>query len=200
MERVVIPFTTEEAWLKQRTQDLTSSDIGTLFGCGYLTYDELLEQKRNAVLSKIEKNERMLWGLALEPAIAQEFARQNNWTIKKKTEYIRLPEHRIGSSFDYEVIDKDEERSTNGLLEIKNVDSFIYKKDWITKGFEIEAPVKIELQLQNELLVSGLTYGWIGACVGGNQGVCLFREANKKVHEAILKKAKEFWEKIDELK
>lgn len=201
MQRITISFTTEEAWLENRTKDLTSSDIGTLFGVGYLTYDELLKSKLSKISHIIEEDERMKWGKALESSIAFEFARQNSWQIRRKTEYMRIPEVRIGSSFDYEIegpfqMDKYKGLSTlNELLEIKNVDSLQYKKEW-RQGFEIEAPPKIELQIQNELLVSGLRVGYIGVLIGGNRGICLRREANKKVHDEILKRAQKFWKEV----
>lgn len=204
MLRQVIPFTIEEAWLSNRVHDLTSSDIATLFGCGYSTYGQLLEAKKLKLELKIEPNERMDWGTALEPAIAGEFARRNNWTIRRKKEYIRLPELRIGSSFDYEIEGEDEDEkgeahSVRYLMEVKNVGMDAYSRDWI-KGFQIEAPPRIELQIQNELLVSGLSKCYLCVLVGGNQGICLERTHNLKIQQAILSKAKEFWRVVDEAK
>lgn len=194
MERKIIQFTTEQAWLELRKKDLTSSDdIPTLFGCGRQTIEELRENKLNCTSPKFELNERIQWGVRFEPSIAEEFAERNRWIIRKKKEYIRLSDLRIGSSFDYEIID---DVKGNGLIEAKNVDGLVYKKEWITTGFEIEAPVRIELQLQSELLVSGLSYGFICACVGGNKGICLPREANKKIQQEILRKADKFWKEV----
>lgn len=197
MERIVIPFTTEEAWLEHRKRDLTSSDIATLFGCGRQTIEELREHKKNGTSPEFEKNERIRWGLRFETSIAEEFAEQNKWTIHRKKEYIRIPELRLGSSFDFELIDTNKDRGCNGLIEVKNVDSLVYKNEWLTTGFEIEAPARIELQFQNELLVSGLTYGYICVCVGGNKGVCLFREENHNIHKVILNKCNQFWKDIN---
>lgn len=202
-QREIIPFTTEEAWLENRKKDLTSTDIADLFGCGYATYEELFNRKLKGLDSQFVPNERSNWGKALEPAIAGEFARINNWTIKKKSEYIRIPELRIGSSFDYEIIGIGDGRfglvTCNVLMEIKNVGVDAYKRDW-NKGFTIEAPAKIEFQIQNELLVSGLIKCYLCVLVGGNQGIPLIREANKKIQDAILLKAAEFWRRIDESK
>ena len=202
MERIVIPFTTEEAWLANRVHDLTSSDVPCLFGVGYQSYDGLLQCKLSKISAPFKDDERKQSGKCLEPAIAAEFARQNKWTIRRKDEYIRIPELRLASSFDYEISHEDVNNSPEGneLLEIKNVDYFIYKKTWINTGFEIQATPYIEIQLQNELLVSGLKVGYIGALVGGNQWICLRREANKKIQDAILIKSAEFWRRIDEVR
>lgn len=191
MNREIIPFITEEAWLANRVHDLTSSDVPCLFGCGYQSYEELLHHKKSKILPNILKNERMEWGIALQDSIAHEFARINNWVISKKEEYIRIPELRIGSSFDFEIHGNTEEK----LLEIKNISQDAYKK-WI-KGFEIEASPYIEIQVQHQLLVSGLNEAYIGCLIAGCQGIVLPRKANSKIQQAILTKSKEFWQRID---
>ena len=140
MKREIIPFTTEEAWLSNRVHDLTSSDVPCLFGVGYQSYDGLLQCKLSKMEVKIEENERMQWGVALQDAIALRFADINKWTIRKKTEYIRIPSLRLGSSFDFEIEGEtetnEEAHTTRELLEIKNVSREAFNK-WI-KGFEIE--------------------------------------------------------------
>lgn len=202
MEREIILFTTEEAWLYNRKQDLTSTDIADLFGCGYSSYNDLFERKLKGLDSNFVPNNRSDWGKALEPCIAKEFALLNNWTIRRKDEYIRIPELRLGSSFDYEISHHEDINNSpidNTLLEIKNVGFDSYKRDWL-KGFSIEGPAKIELQIQNELLVSGLSRCMLCVLVGGNEGICVARETNPKVQEAIINKSAEFWRKIDEIK
>lgn len=214
MNRQVIQFTTEESWLSNRVHDLTSSDVPCLFGVGYQTYEELLESKKNKCPAKVEWNERMQWGIALQDGIAYEFARRNNWDIVKKLEYIRIPELRLGSSFDYvirEEISNTKELNIKpggiyplpyyseiALLEIKNISQETYRK--FVKGFEIEATPYIEIQVQHQLLVSGLNEAYIGCLIAGCQGLVLHRKANKKIQDAILIKAEKFWREVDESK
>ena len=195
-KRIVIPFTTEEEWLKNRIPYVTSSDVPVLFGCGYQSYESLVEHKRNGTAPIVTETEDMRWGKAMEPAIAKEFARRNDWTIRHKTEFIAIPELRLASSFDYEIETQAPLIASNALLEIKLVSEWKYKKDWVTTGFEIEATEYIELQLQNELLVSGLQIGYIGALIGSSKPVLLRREANPVVQQAILTKVKKFWEEV----
>lgn len=192
MNRQIIQFTTESAWKAERVKDLTSSDIPILFGQGYSGYDELFESKRSGKELPITPNERMDWGVALQDSIAQEFARRNKWTIKKKSEYIRIPELRIGSSFDFEIAGTE-----NTLLEIKNVSTESYK-GWI-RGFEIQMSPYIELQVQHQMLVSGYKYCIVGALIAGCQGILIQRQANEKIQSAILRKCEEFWRRIDEV-
>ncbi len=202
MERQVIPFTTEEAWLGNRIHDLTSSDVPCLFNQGYISYEDLFQAKLNNTQNPFTPNERVDWGVALEEAIAKKFAKDNGWDIRKKSEYIRIKELRLGSSFDYEIQSEDEDdkgeaHSVRELLEIKTVDSYTYKNKW-KQGFEIEATPYIEIQVQHQLLVSGLETAYIGVLIGGNEGKILKRTANKKIQDAIITASKKFWERIDE--
>ena len=193
MQREIIIPKDEKDWLRMRKIDITSTDVADLFGCGYSNYQELFHRKLHRTDGLFVPNNRSEWGKALEPAIAKEFARKNGWTIRKKSEYIRIPELRIASSFDYEITSF----RFPALMEIKNVGVDAFKRDW-AKGFELEAPAKIELQCQTELLVSGLPELFLCVLIGGNEDRILSRRPNEKVQSAILDRAKKFWEQVDQ--
>ena len=72
-------------------------------------------------------------------------------------------------------------------------------KKWIT-GFEIQMSPYIEIQVQHQLLVSGLTWCNIGALIAGCEGKVIQRTPNKKIQDAILIKSAEFWRRIDEVR
>jgi len=191
----VINPSSEERWLKLRTHDITSSEVSALFGCcPYLTHFKLWHLKQAATIERLEESEDMAWGKALEPVIAQTLAEKNGWQIRPKKEYIRLPALRIGSSFDFEVEESDGRR----ILEIKNVNQFAFKDNWIIhEDGSIEAPPHIEFQVQHQMLVSGIQKATIAALVGGSRPRILQREFDEKVGAAILRKVAEFWSSID---
>ena len=211
---IIIHPENKQAWLEERTKDITSTEIAALFGISpYLTEYELWHRKKNNLIVEIEENERMKWGKILEDSIAKGVAEEQGWTIRRMYEYGRIPELRIGSSFDFSIIEKvpsngdvpvepmgssvNGSRET-GLLEIKNVDGLQFKKGWIVDGDNVEAPPHIELQVQHQLLVSGRAYAYIGALIGGNNLILIKREPSPKIHEAIKQKAAEFWKSIDD--
>jgi putative phage-type endonuclease len=187
----------KEAWLKLRLADITSTEISALFGCSpYMTEYELWHKKKGLLADSFEENERMKWGTRLQDPIAQGVAADNNWLIREKKEYIRNPEHKIGSSFDYVVVSEygDEE----AILEIKNVDSLAFKNGWIEhEDGEMEPPLHIELQVQHQMIVSGINKCFIAALVGGNRAVILEREKDPALEKQILKKADVFWAMIE---
>lgn len=217
----VIQPENEQHWLECRTKDITSTEVAALFGLSpYITEFELWHRKKQGVVVKFEATKRMKWGTALQDAIAAEIAREKGWTVRRMNEYIRNPEERAGSSFDFSieetfldgavdrcfddlvekgVISEEQNRpKCCGLLEIKNVDSLQFRDGWIVhEDGQIEAPLHIEIQVQHQLMVSGRTFCHIGALVGGNDLKMIYREPNKKIFASIRSKIAAFWASID---
>lgn len=191
MNRETITPLTIKEWLQLRVRDLTSTDISALYGCSpYMTNFELWHRKKKAEVVEIDENERMKWGNRLENAIAKGISEDEGWKIRRMKEYVRLPDTRLGSSFDFAV-------GKTAILEIKNVDALAYREGWIVDKGNVEAPPHIELQAQHQLLVSGRKTITIGALVGGNKVVLIKREADEKIAQSILRKAAEFWTSIE---
>jgi putative phage-type endonuclease len=199
MNREVIPHTTRDAWLAARRFDVTSTEIAALFGCSpYLSAFELWHQKAGNITDEFEETERMRWGRRLQDVIAAGVCEDNGWQGRPLTDYMRLPDHRIGSSFDWLIETGEDTR----LLEIKNVDVRAMKDGWLvvyeteeSAGY-VEAPPHIELQMQHEMLVSGYPTLTLAALVGGNAVRLLHREADSNVHEAIINAVSDFWRSI----
>lgn len=206
--REIINPTDKNHWLALRTRDITSTEVAALFHCSpYLTEFELWHRKKNPMVIEMEQNERMKWGSRLEHAIAAGIAQDNDWAIREMKEYIRDPELRLAASFDYSIEAKvvgDGEKvgfealpDGKPILEIKNVDSLAFKDGWLVDGDDIEAPAHIELQVQNQLLVSRRSLAYIGALAGGNKVFLIARRPDEAVHAAIREKVAEFWRTIE---
>lgn len=201
MTRETIQPTDEKAWLQLRTVDLTSTEISALFGCSpYCTAYELFFRKRDATITELEPSERMKWGTRLQTAIAEGVALDNHWSIRPMTEYMRAPELRLGSSFDFAIEagmpGAKEQGALNGILEVKNVDFLQFREGWLVDGDNIEAPPHIEFQAQHQMLVSGRAFAYIAALVSGNTVKLIRRVADESIQDAIKTKAREFWASI----
>ena len=191
MNRQTILPANEQEWLILRIEDLTSTDMAALFSISpYLTNFELWHRKKDKIIIELEPTERMVWGNRLQDSIAFGIAEERNWEVERMKAYMRLPEVRLGSSFDFRIL-------SGGLLEIKNVDSLAFQRGWLLDGDNLEAPPHIELQVQHQLLVSGEQLAFIGALVGGNRLILIKREPDPAIHEAIQEKAADFWMSID---
>ncbi len=201
-----IPFTTEKAWLEARTRDVTSTEVSALFdSCPYLTAFELWHRKAGRLTTNFDPTERTIWGTRLQAAIAAGVADDEHWAYRPMTEYMRDTELRAGSSFDYEIegVAADGLTAAAGLLEVKNVDDRIHRDTWL-KGRDdetgaefIEAPVHIELQVQHQLMVSGRSFAYIAALVGGNRIVLTRREPDPDIISALRGRIQDFWASID---
>lgn len=184
MDRLVVIPESKAHWLEMRHKNISSTEAPVLYNASpYQTLFEMYHAKRSDDLHLIQENERMVWGNRLQDAIANGVAADKCWVIRPMNEYIALPEYRLGSSFDYMIGENE------AILEIKNVDSLVFNNKWT----EDEAPAHIELQVQTQMLVSGITKCYICALVGGNRIHIIERDYNPKIGESILKQAKKFW-------
>jgi putative phage-type endonuclease len=192
----IIPFTTEDAWLAQRQRDVTSTESAALFGMSpYMTAFELWHRKHSGTAPEFKSNERMKWGSRLEAAIAHGIAEEQGWEIRPMKEYMRDPDARLGSSFDFVITNLGEPVH----LEIKNVDYLAFRDGWIEHDDGgIEAPEHIEMQVQHQMAVSGFRRAFIGAFIGGNRGVVIERERDEDVIRAIRARVAAFWKTVDD--
>lgn len=197
-DREVIPFTTKEAWLEARANDITSTEIAALFGISpYITKYELWHNKKNKSLGSIGENERMKWGTRLQESIAGGIADDNEWLVTPIKDYERLKDLRIGASYDFHFMTKIGKDYDEGILEIKNVDAMAFKDGWLVDGDNVEAPPHIELQVQQQLLVSGRKVAYIGALVGGNRVVLIKRLPDEIIFTSIKEVVETFWHSIE---
>lgn len=209
--REIITPDNEAHWLDLRVNDLTSTDVAALFGLSpYKTHFELWHEKRHAERVTIADNDRMRWGRRLEAVVATGIAEDQGWAVRPMKEYVRLPDLRLGASFDFRIqasrpsiqqpIDAwnpaQHDTANDALLEIKTVDFLRFRDGWTIEDEFIEAPAHIELQVQHQMLVSGLRRAYIGVMIGGNRIEVLTREADVDVHAGILARAAEFWQTV----
>jgi putative phage-type endonuclease len=187
----VIKPKNEAHWLELRTNDITSTEVSALFGLSpYQTVFEVWHRKKDKVSVQLEMNERMKWGTRLQDSIAAGIAEDNGWEVYRIDEYMRNPELRMGSSFDFGIGD-------DGILEIKNVDSLVFKDGWLIDGDNLEAPPHIELQVQHQLSVSKRKFTYIGVLVGGNRIALVKREPDATIINAIHERVEAFWHSIE---
>lgn len=210
--RITLTPTSEAEWLTWRNEDLTSTEVAALFGASpYQTEFELYHYKKGTLKRPdFIDNDRITWGRRLESAIAYGVAEDHGLLIEPFKDYVRMPELRIGSSFDFKIIGITDDwvgqdsaardmftKHGPALLEIKNVDGLQFKRAWIDGAEEIEAPPHIELQAQHQLMVTGLAWTMIAPLVGGNTPRTSIREADVELHKIMFDKIAAFWVRYD---
>lgn len=137
----------------------------------------------------IEATERMRWGKRLEGPIAEGVAEELGVQAAPFKHYMRIPEIRMGASFDYEITSGE---YAGWLMEIKNVDRLIFKRDWE----ESEATDYIETQVQHQMHVADRPGCLIVALVGGNEAFYIPRKRDVLIGTALEKRVKRFWDDV----
>lgn len=214
LTRETITHATEADWLDARKLDLTSTECAGLFNAG--VYDNArtayeLHMVKSGQLAPVpfDSNDRTKWGNRLEAAIAAGIAEDCGLIAEPFKVYMRIPELRMGSSFDFKIVGLvdgfigDEaardlfRKHGEGVLEIKNVDGLQFRRNWQEDGDSIEAPAHIEFQVAHQLEVCGLNWSIIAPLVGGNTPKIILRERDEAIGAAIREKAAEFWLGVD---
>lgn len=212
--RETITFSSEAEWLGLRKNDITSTEAAGLFDAGsYVnsrTFYELFNIKSGLLEPKpFKDNDRTKWGSRLESAIAAGIAEDLGLIVEPFKTYMRIPELRMGSSFDFKIVgivegfDGDQtardlfKEHGQGILEIKNVDALQFRRNWIEDGENIEATTQIEMQVQHQLEVADMSWAIIAPLVGGNTPKIVYRLRDCEAGEAIRAKAAELWERVN---
>lgn len=197
---------TEADWHRLRHGDVTSTEAAALFGLSpYSTAYELAVQKQDEAPPTWEDNERMFWGRMHERTIAKVIGLRYGVKVRRLSAYARHDIGRMGASFDYEIVGIGNTATNDptlqnlyvehgpGILECKNVDAFIYSRQWKAGKDESEAPAHIEIQVQHQLEVIGRQWSVLAALVGGNRLEKMIRLRDTEVGAAIRTKISGFW-------
>ena len=201
---MIVKFENESLWLEARTKVVTSSDIPALFGINKYgrTRFSVWHEKKSGKPAPYLETERQTWGKRLEKTIQTTVIEENGWELVEdagENDY-KLASKDAGIATSFDAIINDGEQ--DAVLEIKNVDGLIFAKDWDSSedGESWEAPIWIELQLQFEMLCTGLERAYCAALVGGNRMVVIKRTPDEKLRNMLHEKIDEFWQSIKDNK
>ena len=185
------PITNKQDWLENRLLDVTSTEVSCLFDKNpFKTKLDLYYEKKDKLIHNID-SPRMAWGRRLENSIARGFAEEQGVEVKPYDVYLSDKSRRMGSSFDYKILGEQE-----ALLEIKNVDRYVFHDKWDEDSEGVNAPSYIEMQLQYQLHLANIDLGYIVALVGGNEMKILKRKRFPEIGKEFETRVKEFWELV----
>lgn len=213
LTRQTIAFTTEADWLNARKGDVTSTEAAGLFDAGAYdnsrTFYELYNIKSGLLApAPFKGSDRTKWGNRLESAIAFGIAEDYGLIVEPFKVYMRIPEVRMGSSFDFRIVGLADDYAGDetirnvfrehghGIMEVKNIDAMQFRRNWIDDGETIEATPQIEMQVQHQLEVADLNWSLIAPLVGGNTPKVVVRERDLEVGAMIRAKAAELWDRV----
>lgn len=193
------------AWHALRLKNIGGSESPALLGCQpdyALSPFALWAVKSGRIPAPPVDNERIRWGIAMEPVIAAEAAKDMGWTIAKGRYATDDECPGLAATLDYEITDAPKEWAEGlvgpGVLQIKNVDGKIFYQSWsaAVEGGDHEPPLHIILQVQHELAASAYQWGYVGALVGGNDLKLWPYRRRERVIDTLRERVTAFWQSV----
>jgi YqaJ-like recombinase protein len=192
--------TDRASWLKWREQDVTASVAAALFGpdiCPHLTPYKLWALK-SGLLPDDAETPAMRRGRLLESVALQLLAEERpDWKITHEPFYYRDEARRIGATPDALATRPDIEGP--GVVQLKTVGHFAFKKGWRDADGEVEVPLWIAVQASVEAALTSATWASIGAMALGDGGLDM-HVVDVPLRPALMIKLRElvdeFWRRV----
>lgn len=158
-------------WLALRSQDVTASVAGALFGKHeYTTLFGLWALKTGRVTEDPEETAPMRRGRLMEPVAVQILREENpDWIVRHNAlpdqVYYRDPAIRLGATPDVLV-----DNGSLGVVQVKSVDASVFRRKWMPDGShgEVEPPLWIAVQAEVERYLTGASWAKVAALVVGH--------------------------------
>lgn len=178
-------------WLRERQSVIGASDAAAIFGVGYADQNPVTVWH-----SKIEgkptddpkKAKLFRIGKLMEPSLRLIFADETGLPCDPAGEFTiyRHPDVPfVGATLDAITVHDEYGWCP---VELKNVSNFA-RREWD----DGQTPLKFQVQVQQQLAVTGATHGFLLGLVGGNEPIVKVIERNEAFIEALLAKLDEFW-------
>lgn len=184
-------------WLRDRHPNINSTELGALFNISkFATEFTLYHDKRQTEPAWMDDNDRMRAGRFLEPSIAEFAANELGVQCMPFDEYYYDPAIRQGTSFDFMIIAASDHKLNGAILEIKNVDQYIFRSDE-SEWTDSCLPGYIEAQVQHQMKLSQIKHTVVAVLVGGNDLKFYQREFDPVIARNIDIVVKRFWHRVD---
>lgn len=175
-------FVGESAWVEARKTGIGASESATLFGQGYAGSSAFkLYHEKLGLIPRDEFEAKFLRiGKLMEPILRRLFTEETgfpcyevgeNHTFRSKVNPF------MTASLDGLIVDD----AGLGVIELKNI-HFFNREDWK----DGTGPLKYQIQLQHQLAVTGLKFGYLFGLVGGQEPYAHRIERNDKFIETAL--------------
>lgn len=180
---------TREQWLQERMSCIGASDSPSVLGINpFKSAFQLWAEKTGfAEADDLSKNEAVEFGIRLERPVAEAFAERTGRRVEMWPPFslVRDPQRPYVSCTPDAV--QECERRGEGLVQIKTTSAY-NAGDW-TDG----PPLYYQVQVQQELHVTGYSWGTLVVLIGGQKLRWFDVERNDRFISALLPKLDDFW-------
>ena len=180
-----------KSWFAARMKGIGASDAAAVMGLSpYKGQVELWGEKTGKIKpADLSENEAVQWGIRLEPAVADAYEGKTGKRLidlgRRTVITGRIAEFAI-ATLD-RVIDVPE---NPGVLEIKTTGSERQS------AWENGPPLQYQVQVQHQLMVTGLAWGEFAVLFGGQKFGIIRAERNEAFIALLLDKEAQFWDKV----
>ena len=181
---------TREQWLNIRQLGIGSSDAAVAVGlspykCPLTLW---LEKTARKAPEDISQKEAVLWGVELEPVLAQVYAKRTGYKVRRVNAVLQHPERTFMlANLDREVVGHPD---GPGILEIKTA-SYHSAPQW-----EEGVPVAYQCQVLHQLAVTGHAWAEVAVLIGG-QDFRIYRiERDEEKIGDLIRREAQFWQQV----
>ena len=181
---------TREQWRDIRQLGIGSSDAAVAIGLSpYKCPLSLwLEKTARKAPEDISQKEAVLWGVELEPVLAQVYTKRTGYKVRRVNAVLQHPEHTFMlANLDREVVGHPD---GPGILEIKTA-SYHSAPQW-----EEGVPVAYQCQVLHQLAVTGHAWAEVAVLIGG-QDFRIYRiERDEEKIRDLTEREAQFWQMV----
>lgn len=182
-------YDTEADWLAARRRGIGASEAAAILGLSkFLSPMDVWSDKVGLAEPRAEL-ERMKWGKRLQRPIAEGYAEETRRILIDPGPYALLRSVRhpwLVASPDYFLASRETSPGP-GTLDVKNSSVFM-RQDWSD-----EPPLAYQIQVQQQLLVTGLTWGVLAVLLGGQELVYADLAVHAGAQAWLLEDLEKFW-------
>ena len=194
------------AWLAARSNGLGASEVAAALteddsGMGlspYQTRYKLFAEKAGMIEREQLDAERLQWGHRLEPVIAEAFIdheKGRGWTVENPGDHTvyRSEEHPWLFATPDRILHSNGEEAELALLECKAISAFV-------EGWDgDEAPLHMRVQVQVQMMCTGIDGGYIAAFDGGSLSLKVWEFGwSNSLAQQIVEQTAAFWLMVEE--
>lgn len=172
-----------EDWLAARRNGIGSSDAAAVLGLDEYRSPLAVYVDKKGLLPEEPENRFVAWGTRLEPVVASWFEAETGKKVRRRRAILRHSER------PYVIADLD--RTVVGehaVLEIKTSSAW-NRDEW--GGDQI--PLRVVVQVQHQLSVTGYPYGYVAVLLGGNDARWTRLDRDDTLIAAMLDRYERFW-------
>lgn len=178
-----------EDWLATRKSMIGASESPSILGEGYA--DEgpyTIWAKKTGLMPDKPDNELLWYGRKMQPITLERFTIETGLPVRDLGEFT-IQRHPtiswLGATLDGVTEERD---GTLAVVEAKNIGQY-GAKEWSAP----EPPMRVQIQIQHQLAVTGYQVGYAVATVGGNRLKFRRIERHDRFISAMIERLEEFW-------